>query len=155
MYSKINESFIEVTKNIFQKLFSTEIMEEEIYTVDNKNHKWDISGVVGVVGDYEGVVSIRLLQTSASKLLEKSRVDSPEISVRWNLINDMIGEVVNNITGNVLSKISKNEFTHSVPITIQGENHILQWPKEAPILAIPFKMDYGVFEVQYSLVENK
>lgn len=154
MYSKINENFIEITQNIFQKLFNTEIRPGEVYTVEKKNHEWDISGVVGVVGDFEGVVSIRLRQSSASKLLEKSRIDSPEISVRWNLINDMIGEVVNNITGNVLSKISKNEFTHSVPITIQGENHILQWPKAAPIIAIPFTMEYGILEVQYSLLEK-
>ncbi len=154
MYSKINENFIEITQNIFQKLFNTEIEPGEIYTVEKKSHEWDISGVVGVVGDYEGVVSIRLRQSSASKLLEKSRIDSPEVSVRWNLINDMIGEVVNNITGNVLSKISKNEFTHSVPITIQGENHILQWPKAAPIIAIPFTMEYGILEVQYSLLEK-
>ena len=154
MNNKINENFINITKNIFYKLFSTEINAGEAYVVEKKNHEWDISGVVGVVGDYEGVISIRLLQSTASELLEKSRVDSPEISVRWNLINDMIGEVVNNIAGNVLSNISKTQFTHSVPITIQGENHILQWPKAAPIIAIPFKMEYGVLEVQYSLLEN-
>ncbi len=154
MYNKINENFIEITQNIFQKLFNTSINAGESYIVEKKDHDWDISGIVGVVGDFEGVITIRLKNSSASKLLEKSRLDSPEISQRWNLINDMIGEIVNNIAGNVLSKISKKKFTHSVPITIQGENHILQWPKSAPIIAIPFEMEYGVMEIQYSLEES-
>ena len=154
MENKINESFIDITKNIFKKLFNTDLETGKIYTVEEKSHQWDISGVVGVVGDFEGVVSIRLKNDTASKLLEKSKVDNPEISVRWNLINDMIGEVVNNITGNVLSEISKNKFRHSVPVTVQGENHLLQWPKAAPIVAIEFIMDYGTLEVQYSLVES-
>lgn len=154
MEKVINESFISITENIFKKLFNTELSPGEAYIVSDKKHNWDISGVVGVIGNYEGVISIRLRFDSASKLLEKSRVDSPEVATRWNLINDMIGEVVNNIAGNVLSKISETKFTHSVPITIQGENHILQWPKSAAIVAIPFSMEYGNLEVQYSLIKS-
>lgn len=154
MDSLINESFVDITKNIFRKLFNTELETGRIYTVEKGKHEWDISGVVGVIGDFEGVITIRLKNDSAAKFLEKSRIDSPDISARWNLINDMIGEVVNNIAGNVLSKISKTKFTHSVPITIQGKNHILQWPKSAPIIAIEFLMEYGSLEVQYSLLEN-
>lgn len=154
MNDLIDNSFIDITLNIFKKLFSCELVPGEIHIVDSKNHDWDISGVVGVIGDFEGVISIRLKEETASKLLEKSRLDSPEISARWNLINDMIGEIVNNIAGNVLSKISKNKFTHSVPITVQGKNHILQWPKAAPIVAIPLTTEYGVVEIQFSLLEN-
>ncbi|MGL1891763.1 MAG: chemotaxis protein CheX [Spirochaetaceae bacterium] len=150
----INKNFIDITLNIFEKLFNTKLTAEEPYIVDSKNHDWDISGVVGVVGDYEGVVTIRLKQDAASKLLEKTRIESPDVAAKWNLTNDMIGEIVNNIAGNVLSEISKDKFIHSVPITIQGENHILQWPKTAPIVAIPFSLEFGLLEVQYSLIEN-
>lgn len=154
MDNKINERFIDITQNIFKKLFDTDITVGNIYIVEEKKHQWDISGVVGVVGDFDGVISIRLKNETASKLLEKSKIDNPEISIRWNLINDMIGEIVNNIGGNVLSEISKEKFRHSIPITVQGENHLLQWPKAAPIVAIEFIMDYGNLEVQYSLLEK-
>ncbi len=154
MNQKLNNSFIEVTKNIFLKLFSTELTSDDAYIVDDKNHEWDISGVVGSIGQYEGIITVRLKEDVASKVLEKSRLETPDVAARWNLVNDMIGEIVNNISGNVLSNIVDEKFKLSVPIVIQGKNHILQWPKTAPIVALPFTMEYGTLEVQYSLLVN-
>jgi len=147
----LNKYFIEVTKNIFNKLFDLNIEPGDIYSTTNDNHKWDISGMVGVAGDLEGIISIRLKENHASEILKKTRIDTPDVAARWELVNDMIGELVNNISGNTLSKLTDTHFRVSVPITIQGENHILKWPDNAPIVAIPFTVDDEDFEVQYSL----
>ncbi|MCP4252635.1 MAG: chemotaxis protein CheX [Candidatus Scalindua sp.] len=147
----INEELEKTVKNIFNKLFNLEIKHNDNYEVVKQEHDWDISGVVGIVGDYEGIIAIRLKEEMAEKLLEKSRVDAPDISARWNLINDMVGEIVNNISGNVISQVAKYKFRQSVPITVQGKNHILNWPVNAPVYAIPFTLEYGTIEVQYSL----
>lgn len=154
MDNVINEEIINKTANIFKKLFNLEIESSDIYIGKSGEHDWDISGVVGVVGYYEGVITIRLKDETAIGLLEKSRIDSPEQAKRWHMINDMVGEIINNIAGNVLGEIVREKFRNSVPITVQGENHILQWPDNAPIVVIPFNSEMGLFEVQYSLLKK-
>lgn len=154
MDNLINEEIIKKTTNIFKKLFNMKIRPGDIFVGKSGEHDWDISGVVGIVGYYEGVITIRLKDESAIALLEKSRIDSPEQAKRWHMINDMVGEIVNNIVGNVLGEIVREKFKNSVPITVQGKNHILQWPDNAPIVVIPFDSEMGNFEVQYSLLKK-
>ncbi len=154
MNKLINDQIISKTINIFEKLFNLDIKPGEVYSGITENHDWDISGVVGVVGNFEGVVTIRLKDDLGTKLLEKSRLDSPNSERRWYIINDMVGEIINNIVGNILGEIGDKEIKNSVPITVQGLNHKIQWPDKSPINVIPFNMDYGTFVVQYSLAEK-
>lgn len=154
MNKLINDQIVNKTTNIFEKLFNIKINPGEIYSGHIGDHNWDISGVVGVVGHFEGVVTIRLHEELGNKLLKKSRLDSPDASKRWYIINDMVGELINNIVGNVLGEIGDKEIKNSVPITVQGKNHKIQWPERSPINVIPFNMELGSFEVQYSLLEK-
>lgn len=154
MNELINNQLISKTVHIFNKLFHLNIEPREIVEVKRGDHDWDISGVVGVVGNFEGVITIRLRNGLADRLLEKSRIESPEVSKRWHIINDMVGELINNIVGNMIGEFDNKKLKHSVPITIQGDNHLLQWPNSAPIIKIPFSLDLGHFELQYSLVEK-
>lgn len=154
MNDEMNKNFVEITLNIFEKLFNTSLTSGEAYVAESKDRNWDISSVIGVVGDYDGVITVRLKQETADKLLENTRIESPDVAAKWNLTNDMIGEIVNNISGNVLSNISKDHFSIAPPITIQGKGHIMQWPKDAPIIAIPFSFEFGTLEIQYSLLKK-
>lgn len=154
MNELINNQLVNKTVHIFNKLFHLNIEPREVEIGEKGNHDWDISGVVGVVGNFEGVVTIRLKNKLADRLLEKSRIESPEISKRWHIINDMVGELINNIVGNMIGEFDNKTIKNSVPITVQGENHLLQWPDSAPIVVIPFSLDLGKFEIQYSLLEK-
>ena len=147
----INKIFIENTEILFSRLFTTKIVNKESYTIEEKTHNWNISALVGVTGDISGVISIRMRELLSSELLNRAKLTGLNKEIQHQLASDMLGELVNTIAGNVLSKAVKGKFRISVPIIIRGENHILQWPSNTPVIGIPIKTDFDGFEIQYSL----
>ncbi len=155
MKKEIIDLFIEKTKKTFFVLFRKEIREGSPYIISGTgNDNWDISGFVGAAGSCQGLVAIRLTQSTGEDLMDLIKMDFPDLTGRWVILNDMIGELANTVAGNVLSEAGGDKFRLSVPITVQGKNHIISWPKKAEILAIPFSSDIGSFELQISLVIN-
>lgn len=120
------------------------------------NHRWEISGVIGLTGNVEGLVVIRLSRILAKKILEKSGLevsrDPDEVS---KLINEMVGELVNIIAGNGLSGLNDPDVDITVPFCVQGKNHSIAWPMNNPIIVIPFSTTAGPFEVTVSLKGNE
>lgn len=141
--------FLDATINLLNTMFSLEVTPGDPYILENLlGHRWEISGVVGVLGAKRGVVAIRLHHVLVDKLLEKSGVVVSSDDERFDTINAMVGEFINIISGNAISGMSFPGIDISVPMVVQGENHRLAWPKIGPVIAIPFPTAWGNFEVQ-------
>lgn len=152
MMDMINDNIIKRTKQLFLTIFQIEIEDGLPYTVDPDNDTgWDISGVIGVTGDLSGLITMRYHKKFAEFLLERSKLHDKKTDMSQSLMNDMIGEVANTITGNVMSESGVKELLLSVPVAIQGKNHIISWPKNTEITAIPFKIGSETFVVQKGL----
>ncbi len=117
-------------------------------------HRWDISGVIGVTGAAEGVVSLRLTSHLVDGLLAHSGLSPDGREEKMEIISSMVGEMTNVIAGNSLSKIREYSLDITVPFVVQGLNHSISWPQNNPILAIPFHTTLGFFEVDVSLKDN-
>ena len=157
MSTELIKQFINTTDKVFSTLFKQKVTSKKPFILSPREvQEWDISGIVSTAGYYHGIISLRYKKTFVEELYNLSKVDSSEISKDWHVINDMTGEITNTIAGNVLSIISCGDFHLSIPMTIQGDNHIISWPKNTKIIAIPLALPIGEFELDICmLVDGK
>lgn len=153
MSTEIIKQFIDTTENVFLTLFNQNISHGEPFILSpGEVPEWDISGVVSTAGSCQGIIALRYKKILVENLYNLVRIDYSVNSKDWHVINDMTGEITNTIAGNVLSIISEKDFHLSIPMTIQGINHIISWPKNIKILAIPLSLPFGEFELDICLL---
>ena len=144
--------FLNSTQKLFDATFNINPSAGNCFLVKNQvKHRWEISGVMILTGSAIGIVSIRLTRHLSLKLLEKSGISYDSIEERDQLTNGMVGELVNIIAGNASSQLSGYNIKVSVPFVVQGENHSIAWPENAPIIGIPFTTAFGPFVINVSL----
>lgn len=137
---------------MFRDMYNFTPTYNKAYIVkDMSEHRWDISGVVGIMGDYEGVFVIRLKRSVAFKLLNQMNIAAEDSKTITELITAMVAEFANIICGNALNRISQKNIDITVPLTIQGTNHTISWPAKGQVIAIPFNTPYGSFEIEINL----
>lgn len=137
---------------MFRDMYSFTPKFKNAYHVKNlMEHNWNITGVIGIMGDYEGIFVIRMKRVVAFKLLNHANLVGESSKDITNLITAMIAEYTNIICGNAMNIISKNNVNVTVPFTVQGSNHTISWPAKGEIIAIPFDTPYGPFEIQINI----
>lgn len=140
--------FLTACQNAFINMFSITPQHKEPYLLDIRmGHSWQISGLVGLTGDYNGVVAFRLHKILANKMLERSGIEPETPKERENLAKELVSEFTNIISGNAVSEIKEKNIRVSPPVVVTGEDHQLAWPKNYPIVGIPFVTQHGPFEV--------
>lgn len=144
---KIINPFLSAGLATFEQMFSIKPENKEPFVLEvNAGHPWEVSGLLGVTGDYNGVVAFRLHKTLAYKLLDLSG-----ISVRPEEKNEMaqqlVSEFTNIVAGSAVSSISDMNLCISPPVTISGPDHTIAWPRSYPVVGIPFVTPFGPYEV--------
>lgn len=144
---KIINPFLSAGLYTFEQMFGIKPEHKDPFVLEiNAGHQWEVSGLLGVTGDYNGVVAFRLHKILAYKLLDMSG-----ISVRPEEKNDMaqqlVSEFTNIVAGSAVSAIKDMDLDISPPVTIAGQNHTIQWPRSYPVVGIPFVTPYGPYEV--------
>lgn len=111
----------------------------------------DVTGLIGVTGYAEGVVSLTLdesciLAIVTNMLGEEFRKINDEIV-------DAVGELTNMIAGQARAHLANDglKFQASTPTVITGKNHQLNHIGKQPILAIPFSTSEGNLVVEISI----
>ncbi|OQA10777.1 MAG: hypothetical protein BWY66_00123 [bacterium ADurb.Bin374] len=146
--------FLSSTITVFEQMFQVQPMPGEVHLDERAHtHRWDISAVMVLTGNAIGVVAIRLTRVLTDKLLTRSGVTWVTQEERENLINGLVGELVNVIAAQASNKLEEYRIEISVPIVVQGQNHTVAWPDKQPIIAIPFATPFGPFTVNVSLFE--
>ena len=148
--------FLESTISVFESMLGVTPQAGSPALMNTfHTHRWDISGVIGIVGAADGVIALRMTDAMVTQFLESSGVTCDSDEERNTIINSMVGEIINVIAGNTLGRISEYDLKITVPLVIQGRNHSIAWPQNTPIITIPFRTPKGLFEVTVSLKENR
>jgi chemotaxis protein CheX len=156
MDANIINPFLNGTIELFQEmLFIQPTYGEPFIVKDNGSHRWEISGIIGLAGESEGIVVLRVTNFLAEKLLVKSRVVVNDDSEKPKIINEMISELVNIISAKALAEIQGLNVKLTPPFTVQGKNHNISWPSRTPVIGVPFQTKYGPFEVEVSISSKK
>ena len=151
MDAKIVNAFLTAGMNAFQNMFGIQAQPKEAHLLDFRSgHPWDISGVLCIRGNCNGIVCFRLHKILATKMLQLSCVNcKPEEFL--NMEKELVMEFTNIISGNAVSELKDIYLDITPPKIITGHNHEISWSKNIPVIAIPFYTEKDPFEVDISL----
>ena len=145
---QIINPFLSAAMNLFASMFDLEAQANPPFLLEGENkHRWEMSGILGMTGDYHGVVAFRLPRILADKMLQKTGIQTKTEDERLETLYGMIGEITNIIAGNAATGIVHASIDISPPVVILGENHEIAWPKSLPVGGMPFMTTAGPFEV--------
>ena len=151
MDAKIINHFLSEGMHAFESMFNIRPEPKEPHLLDiNAGHPWEISGLLGITGDFKGVVAFRLHKTLASKMLALSGIECTPAEYEDTAIG-LVSEFTNIIAGPAVTAIKEYSIDISPPFCVMGHNHSIAWPKSYPVIVIPFVTTYGPFEVDICL----
>jgi chemotaxis protein CheX len=140
--------FLSATVNLFENMFAIEAQAGAPFLLEVElNHRWELSGLLGVTGGYQGIVAVRFPKMLADKMLQKSGVETKTEEERLDTLNGMVGELTNIVAGNAATALADVRIEISPPVVILGKNHRIAWPRNMPVIGIPFSTPNGPFEV--------
>ena len=112
------------TMDIFTTMLNLPLEFKEINAKGSeKNLKFDISGIIGLAGNYQGSVAIHTSKSIAMKIT--SAMLGMDIDSITPEVEDCIGEMANMVTGGAKTALSSEgvDFDLSLPTVVVGDNH--------------------------------
>ncbi len=149
MDAQLVNCFVDSTLHVLNVMASTRAEPGEAYVKENQIARGDVSGVIGLIGEVSGTVSITFTQESALAIV--SRITGGEFGELNEELQDAVGEIVNVISGQAKQKLEKLGWSllkSAIPTVITGKNHTIMHITTFPIIAIPFTIDDGEFTVE-------
>ncbi len=153
---KIINPFLTASAYVFNSMFGITATPGTPYlmTKVTGGHSWEISGILGLTGEFDGIIALRLHKVLAKKMLDRSGIYFTDEQQREDLESGMIAEVANVISGNAVSAIRDYALDIAPPVVVYGKDHIISWPKNYPIIGIPYTTPAGPFEVDVCFKEK-
>lgn len=125
--------FIDGVIRYFDHIEGSAVIVGTPYLIENDNPaSFDITGIIGVTGPYQGCVYF----TAPRILIKHLLLKMGENDTSREHVFDLVGEVANTISGNARSQFGK-EFNISVPIIIEGAPDGIYLPMDARSYVIP------------------
>ncbi len=149
MDDRLIEAFRAATANTFRDMFGIEVAASKPteLTAKMEEHSWDITALVGMAGEVQGIVGIRLPGSVVSALLEKSGIEVGDQGERSSMQSGLVAEMSNIIAGGAASSAEGLEFEIAPPVVVRGPNHRIDWPAIGPVISMTFSSSVGPFEV--------
>jgi chemotaxis protein CheX len=155
METALVAAFSKAAKSVFKDMFGIEATESGARELmGTEDHGWDITGLVGLAGQAQGILAIRLTQSLVASLLEGSGVTVEGTDEIRQLEGGLVGEMTNIIAGSALSLLPDLDMEIAPPVIVRGVNHKIGWPNIAPVVAISFEFPKGSFEVDLCIKQR-
>lgn len=110
---------------------------------------YDISGVIGISGELRGSVSMSYPKECAIKSV--SAFMGEEMKDLDSDVMDAIGELANIVAGYAKKYLTDFSVDISLPTVIKGEGLVIKEPPDVFSFIVPFKSQYGEFDVGVGL----
>ncbi|MEI6387577.1 MAG: chemotaxis protein CheX [Spirochaetota bacterium] len=147
MDERLLSAFRSSAEGTFRDMFGIEAKAgKPVEISSNGEHGWDITGLLGMAGQVQGVFAFRLPGSLAEALLAKSGVEVGGDD-QTSLASGLVGEITNIIAGTASSVEGGHEFDIAPPVVVRGPNHCIDWPNIGPVVAITFSTPDGSFEI--------
>jgi len=144
-------AFLKSTIETFATMLSLQIKPGKIFLREHSTNS-DISGVIGLSGDIKGAVVMAYPMETALKIV--SAFIGEEVTELNDDVADAVGELTNIITGFAKKDLSDINISISLPSIVRGVNHMVDMPKEAPVMVVPFSGSCGEFVMEVSMIEK-
>ncbi len=151
---QLSDRIIEATSEIFTTMVMMEVEVEESSQLEGNILKDSITGLIGLAGNYKGVVAIHLPQAIACEIT--SQFLGVEVDGINDDVEDAVGEIANMLGGNIKSFLSESgkDIDLSLPSTISGSEYEFQVNNDVEKIVTPFSTSNGIFFVELQLEKN-
>lgn len=149
MKAKYINPFLYASTNLFKDFLKINAKSGKPFIKEDPFDLEEVSGIIGLAGETTGAVVLSFSRETAINMVVKFSGESH--SALSNEVLDGVGELINIIAGNAKKGLSEFRIEISLPGVIVGENSKIHWPKEIPVVTIPFESDIGPFTVNVSL----
>ena len=121
---------------------------KDLPTDGSLNSVWHYGGnvIIGEAGIVEIFFDQEIDLSDTFYISVKNRVISPGGPMEDMAIG-LVSEFTNIISGHAVTSLPDYNLDISPPFCVMGHNHMIAWPKNFPVIAIPFVTPYGPFEV--------
>jgi chemotaxis protein CheX len=156
MNVEVINPFIHSTVNFFETMVNISPRRGKPFiSKDPSRAMTDVSGVIGITGDVDGWVAIRLSRDTALEIT--ARMTGEEKKYIDSMVRDAIAEAVNIVAGSAKSEFSSKgqRFTIAIPTVVVGDDHSLSQARGTIYMIIPFESDIGSFSVDVCLTESR
>jgi chemotaxis protein CheX len=149
-------SFIKNTCAVLKTMASLEVVFREVYFTHDFRIFGDISGIIGLSGEAEGMLCITLYWPLAQTIIANMmNVDEDQINAE--LIHDGVAEIVNMISGSTKKDFvgKPYHFEISLPSVVVGSGHQIGHAENTPIAVLIFEVHCQYFALQVCLDSKK
>ncbi len=142
--------FIFATRKVLKMMAYMDSKPRKPYLKELGNNKGlgDISSVISVSGECKGSIGISF--STQCILRVAYQMFSEEYDGLTDEIVDMVGEIVNMVSGDARQELVKLGFHFSagIPVTSKGNDHELIHSIKDRVIVIPFQTEYGEFYIE-------
>jgi chemotaxis protein CheX len=142
---------IEATREIFSTMVMLDVEDCFPLTESVTKFHCSITGMVGLVGTYTGILSLHCPQSLAMKIT--SNMLGMEVEEVDDDVNDALGEIANMLGGHVKMVLSKGglDINISIPTVIAGEDYTINSMSDSDCVVVPFVTEGARFLVGLKL----
>ena len=146
--------FIESTLRSLDMMAGTKADKTGLELKDDLITTFDISAIIGLTGETNGSIIISMPAALACKVASNMLME--EITSLNKSVEDAIGEIGNIVVGDARRALIQegHSLSIAIPMVVIGAGHKISRTGDIPCIAIPFRTDYGDFEVNVGLRED-
>jgi chemotaxis protein CheX len=141
--------FIKATVETFKTMLNLDLTTGVPVLKNDAKHTYDISGLIGLSGEAQGVISISFPKPLALKVV--STLLGEEIKIVGPELTDGIGELANIIAGNTKQYLTQYKLSISLPNVVVGAGHRIAVQSGIPTIIVPLKSKLGDFAMEIAL----
>lgn len=142
--------FITATVETFKTMLAMELETGTPSLKVDATHTYDISGVIGLSGEAQGVISLSFPKVMALKVV--SNLLGSDVKIVGPELTDGIGELANIVAGYAKQGLSEYKLSISLPNVVVGQGHRIATQSGVPTIIVPLKSsDLGEFAMEVSL----
>jgi chemotaxis protein CheX len=141
--------FVKATNETFKTMLAVDLKMGDPQLKKNDKHAYDVSGVIGLSGEAQGIISLSFPQDMALKVV--SKLLGTEITEVGAELTDAIGEIANIVAGYAKQYLTDFNLSISLPNVVIGSNHKIAVQSGVPVIIVPFSCDIGDLAMEVAL----
>lgn len=142
--------FISGTKKVLHTMAFTESKAGKPFLkeADNRGGLGDISAVIELTGEGRGSIALSFKKDCILDIARKMFGD--EFSEINHEVVDIVGELVNMVSGETRRELAKRgfRFAAGIPVTSNGTNHEILHFVQGRVIVIPFETTGGEYYIE-------
>ncbi len=144
--------FVKSVQNVFETMLQMPVQTGTPTLKTTPMPGFDVSGIIGMVGDVEGAVVLSFPTATAERVV--SIFTGTQIDSSHEDFADAVGELVNMISGGAKAQFAGKSVSISCPSVVIGGDHVVFGRKDVVCISIPCNSDCGEFAVEVSIRAN-